>query len=195
MSSVFSTPVLTPCLRLLAKGALWLSGWRVEIKDPPPPPFVLIGAPHTSNWDFGLMMAALLITGHEARWLGKLSLFRPPFKGLMRWLGGVPVDREHHQNAVSTIAALVRQTPDFILCVAPEGTRRKVERWRTGFYFIALEARIPIVMVAIDAETRTLRLLGHYRPTGDAEHEIPEIQRCFKGFGGLRAENAFAIPD
>lgn len=195
MSSVFATPVLTPLLRGLLLGSLRLCGWRFRLEGAPPPPFVLIGAPHTSNWDFVLMLATLFKLGHDGYWLGKDGLFSPPFKGLLQWLGGIPVDRSKSSNSVAAIGALLRQNPTRVLFMAPEGTRSKVTRWRTGFYFIALEAGLPIVMATLDTKTREIKLLGQYHPTGDAEHEIPEIQRHFRGFRGLRAENAFVIPE
>jgi 1-acyl-sn-glycerol-3-phosphate acyltransferase len=195
MSNVFTTPFLTPFLRWLARAGLRLAGWRTHLTDAPEPPFVFIGAPHTSNWDFPLMLAAVLALEHDARWLGKDSLFRPPFGGLMRWLGGIPVDRSSPQNLVGSMAAFVKQNPDLILCVPPEGTRKKVGRWRTGFYYIALEAGIPIVMTVLDAEKRQIRILGHHTPAGDAEREIREIQGRYQGFRGLIPENSFELPD
>ena len=195
MSSVFSTPLLTPLLRVLAGAALKIAGWKISLRDVPAPPFILIGAPHTSNWDFPLMLCTVLHLGHEARWLGKTSLFTPPFGPLMRWLGGIPVNRDQSQNAVAVTAQALRQNPGLILCVAPEGTRRKVQRWRTGFYYIALAAEVPIVMLAIDADACEVCHLGQYRPTGDVEAEIPEIQRRYRGFGGIIPENAFELQD
>lgn len=195
MSNLFTTPVLTPLLRLAARGVLRLTGWQANVTQAPRPPYVFIGAPHTSNWDFPLMLAAVLLLGQDARWLGKDSLFKPPFGGLMRWLGGIPVDRSSPHNLVGRMAAVLKENPGMILCVPPEGTRKKVERWRTGFYYIALEAGIPIVMTVLDAETRQIRILGHHTPTGDAEREIREIQSKYRGFRGLIPENAFELPD
>lgn len=195
MSNVFTTPFLTPFLRRIARAGLHLAGWRTNLSEAPPPPFVFIGAPHTSNWDFPLMLAAVLALEHDARWLGKDSLFRPPFGGLMRWLGGIPVDRSSPHNLVGSMATFFKQNPDLILCVPPEGTRKKVGRWRTGFYYIALEAGIPIVMTVLDAEERQIRILGHHTPAGDAEREIREIQGRYRGFRGLIAKNAFELPD
>ena len=195
MSNVFTTPFLTPFLRRIARAGLHLAGWRTNLSEAPPPPFVFIGAPHTSNWDFPLMLAAVLALQHDARWLGKDSLFRPPFGGLMRWLGGIPVDRSSPHNLVGSMATFFKQNPGLILCVPPEGTRKKVGRWRTGFYYIALEAGIPIVMTVLDAEERQIRILGHHTPAGDAEREIREIQGRYRGFRGLIAKNAFELPD
>jgi 1-acyl-sn-glycerol-3-phosphate acyltransferase len=195
MSSIFATPVLTPALRLLAKTGLWLFGWKVEARDPMKAPFVLIGAPHTSNWDLVLLVAALLYLRLDARWLGKHTLFRFPYAGLMRWLGGMPVDRSKSHNRVADIVAAFAEDPELIVCLSPEGTRKKVDRWRSGFYHIAHGAGVPIMMTAIDVERKSLRLLGVYRPTGDIDREMAQIQRNYRGFQGLRPENACDFPD
>jgi 1-acyl-sn-glycerol-3-phosphate acyltransferase len=191
MSSVFTTPVLSPILRALARAGLRLSGWKVDIRERMAPPFVFIGAPHTSNWDFVLLIAALLELGLDARWMGKHTLFRFPFGRLMRWLGGIPVDRRAPHNLVADTVAAFAKDPNLIVCIPPEGTRSKVTRWRTGFYHIAHGAGVPILMTVIDAEQRRIGLLGLFRTTGDIDAELPQIQRCYRGFRGLRPENAF----
>lgn len=190
MSSVFTTPVLTPALRALAQVALRVCGWKVDTREQMAPPFVFIGAPHTSNWDFPLLLAAMLVLRLDAHWMGKHTLFRFPFGGLMRWLGGIPVNRSKAHNRVADIVAAFAQDPGLIVCIPPEGTRKKVDRWRTGFYRIAQGAGVPIVMTVIDAETKTLRSLGVFHPTGDIDHELPLIQRHYRDFRGLRPENA-----
>jgi 1-acyl-sn-glycerol-3-phosphate acyltransferase len=195
MSSVFNTPILTPLLRGLARCGLWACGWKIELQALPQPPFVFIGAPHTSNWDFVLMLATVLVLKLDTKWLGKHTLFKPPFTGLMRWLGGIPVDRSQPQNLVSQIAQCLAKAPNLILCIPPEGTRKKVTQWKTGFYYIALEAGVPIQLTVIDAVTKRVRLLGTYQPTGDVDREISEIQWYYRGFRGLIPENCFEISD
>lgn len=193
MASVFTTPVLTPLLRGVASLGLQLTGWKLDLSQMPKAPFVFIGAPHTSNWDFVLMLCAVLHLRLNTRWLGKDSLFRPPFRGLMLWLGGIPVDRSRPNNVVRRTAELFREYPDLAICIPPEGTRRKVSNWKTGFYFIALEAKVPVAMTVIDAENRCVRFLGLYHPTGNADREIIEIQRHYRGYKGLIPENAFEV--
>jgi 1-acyl-sn-glycerol-3-phosphate acyltransferase len=195
MSSVFNTPILTPLLRGLARCGLRACGWKIELQTLPRPPFVFIGAPHTSNWDFMLMLATVLALNLNAKWLGKDSLFKPPFIGLMHWLGGIPVDRTQPQNLVSQTAQCLVKEPNLILCIPPEGTRKKVDQWKTGFYYIALAAGVPIQLTVIDAEAKCIRLLGTYQPTGDADREIREIQRHYHGFRGLIPENSFEVPE
>lgn len=191
MSSVFTTPVLTPLLRGLAAGLLRMAGWKVIPADRMQAPFVFIGAPHTSNWDFLLLLGAMLMMRLDARWMGKHTLFRFPFGGLMRWLGGIPVDRTRAHNTVAQVVAAFARDPRLILCIPPEGTRKKVTRWKTGFYRIAHGAGVPIMLTVIDAESKTLRLLDVFHPSGDIDKDLPQIQRHYLGFRGLRPENAF----
>ncbi len=193
MPNIFSTPVLTPMIRVLAKGCLRLSGWKVEAGALISPPCVLIGAPHTSNWDLLLLLLALLDLRLDAFWLGKHTLFRFPYGCFMRWLGGLPVVRDKSLNQVTQTAQLLALHPDRILCLAPEGTRRKVAQWRSGFYHIAVQADVPIVMAVIDAKEKVLRVIGEFHPTGDIAHDLPRIQRHYLGFCGLRPENAMSI--
>lgn len=195
MSSIFTTPILTPALRTLARTGLRLFGWKVDARAPMHPPFVLIGAPHTSNWDLVLLVAAMLYLRLDARWMGKHTLFRFPFGGLMRWLGGLPIDRSKSNNRVADIVAMFGEDPGLIVCLSPEGTRKKVERWKTGFYRIAHGAGVPIMMTAVDVEHKSLCLLGVFQPTGDIERELGQIQRHYRGFQGLRPENACDFND
>lgn len=188
MSSVFTTPVITPVLRALARLLLRLSGWRVEPDARLRPPAVLIGAPHTSNWDFVLLLGAMLVLRLDIRWMGKHSLFRFPFAGLMRWLGGIPIDRRQAHNRVADMVAAFAEDPNLILCITPEGTRKKVERWKTGFYRIAEGAGVPVLLTVIDAERKSLRLLDLFQPSGDLDRDLPQIQRYYIDFRGLRPE-------
>ncbi|HEY0961352.1 MAG TPA: lysophospholipid acyltransferase family protein [Pseudomonadales bacterium] len=193
--SVFTTPVLTPILRGIARVLFRLCGWRAVPDARMRAPFVFIGAPHTSNWDFVLLLGAMLILKLDIRWMGKHTLFRFPFGGVMRWLGGIPVNRSRAHNRVADIVAEFARDPDLIVCIPPEGTRKKVERWKTGFYRIAHGAGVPIMMTVIDAEQRLMRLIDVFHPTGDIDRDMPLIQQHYLGFRGLRPEHAFEFPD
>lgn len=167
------------------------SGWKIEgglpvgIKK-----MIIIVAPHSTNWDFfvGLMVRGSM--GFRANFLGKDALFKFPFGWIFRALGGVPVNRRINQNMVSQVVEQVSTMDSFILALAPEGTRSKVTKWRTGFYFIALEAGIPIVMCQLDWQHKTVRFLKElYYPTGNIEKDLPEIQSYFveiKGYSDLK---------
>ncbi len=188
--TVFATPVLTPLLRVMAMGILALMRWRAVGEPIANQRFVLIGAPHTSNWDFPIMLMVVLKLRLRVHWLGKKSLFRFPFGALMRWLGGIPIDRSRRSNTVEQIAALYRQHDELVVLIPPEGTRSRVERWKTGFYHIANQASIPILMGYLDASRREAGLADFFQPTGNADKDIAEIREFYADKRGIRPENA-----
>ena len=129
-----------------------LFGWKVTGTFPPElKKFVVTVGPHTSNWDFVVGVAARSILRlQRARFLGKSQLFRPPFGWLFRALGGYPVDRDKSHDMVEQVAGMISASDEFIRAIAPEGTRKKVDKLRTGFYYIAVKAQIPIIPVGFD---------------------------------------------
>jgi len=189
-TTVFSTPVITPILRLLASAMLALSGWKAVGSLTSNRRFVLIGAPHTSNWDFPLMLAVVLKLRLKVFWMGKHTLFPFPFGGLMKWLGGIPIDRSRAHNVVQQTVAQYQQHPDLIVLVPPEGTRAKVERWKTGFYHIACQANVPILMGYVDAGKKEAGLADFFFPTGDLDSDIEKIRGFYADKQGINPENA-----
>ena len=189
-TTVFSTPVLTPLLRLLAIFILKVMGWTAVGKEIANPKLVLIGAPHTSNWDFPLMLLVVLKLRLKVFWMGKKELFRFPFGWLMRWLGGIPIDRSKPHNVVDQITEEYVRQPELVVLIPPEGTRSKVERWKTGFYHIARNANIPILMGYVDAPKKEAGLADFFSPTGDLEKDMQEIRKFYSDKGGLKPENA-----
>jgi 1-acyl-sn-glycerol-3-phosphate acyltransferase len=171
-----------------------IRGWRVEGEIPDIPRMVLIVAPHTSNWDFltGLWVKLALRMG--ARFVGKHTLFRWPLGIFMRWLGGVPVDRSAAAGFVEETARVVRESERMTLVVAPEGTRRLTDRWKSGFYRIAVAAGVPILLVAFDYPRKVVSFGPLFEPTGDYEKDLPEIQSHFEARMALRPEN-YGGPD
>lgn len=138
--------------------AIWLLrlvGWRPVGTRPEGDQFVLIAAPHTSNWDLPLMLAFGWAFELDVRWLGKKSLFDGPAGWFYRWTGGLPVDRSHSTNLVDQAAAMFREHDKLTLVVAPEGTRRRAEHWKSGFYWIARKASVPVLPSYLDYATRT----------------------------------------
>lgn len=188
--TVFNTPVLTPLLRILASGILKLIGWKSAGSPPDCRKFVLIGAPHTSNWDFPIMLLAVLKLRLRLHWMGKDSLFTFPFGYLMRWLGGIPIDRSRSNNTVDQIVRLYREQPELIVLVPPEGTRKRVKQWKTGFYHIANNADVPILMGYLDAARKEAGLADFFEPSGDIDKDMVEIRRFYAGKTGIRPENA-----
>ena len=189
-TTVFSTPILTPLLRALAIVILKLMGWTAIGKEIPNPKVVLIGAPHTSNWDFPLMLLVVLKLRLRVFWMGKNTLFRFPFGGLMRWLGGIPIDRSKPNNVVQQITDEYARQSELVVLIPPEGTRSKVERWKTGFYHIANNAGVPILLGYVDAPKKEAGLADFFTPTGDVEKDMREIQAFYASKGGLKPENA-----
>ena len=157
--------------RLLVAWYDW-SGWRPSGKFPPDRKFVLMGASHTSNWDFLVFLGTVKAMGRLVRFIGKHSLFRWPMGGFMRALGGVPVDRSSPQDLVSQIVAQFDSHDDFVLVIAPEGTRSATSRWRTGFYQIALKAGVPIVCAGPDYPSKRGVIGPTIHPTGDMEADL-----------------------
>jgi 1-acyl-sn-glycerol-3-phosphate acyltransferase len=189
-------PTLAPSLprkggalsRAVGRAALRLLGWRVEGAFPDVPRFVLIGAPHTSNWDGVVALAAARAIGLEVHILAKRQLFRPPLGPLLRALGGVPVDRDAPGGVVEAAAEQLRTRERFILAIAPEGTRKKVEAWKTGFHRIAVAAGVPVVALAFDWEHRRIGPIGTVVPTGDVEADLAALRALYAGVRGRRPE-------
>lgn len=188
--TIFTTPGINTLFRGLSLAFLKLAGWRIEGALPSEArKSVLIAAPHTSNWDlpYTLMVAfALRLTPY---WMGKHSLFKAPFGGLMRWLGGIPVDRNQANNLVEASAQAIREANGPLqLIVPPEGTRSKTRYWKTGFYYIAQSAQVPIVMAFMDYGRKRSGLGPVFVPTGDAAADLAAIQAFYKPFKGKNAD-------
>lgn len=198
MSPSLDQIAIHPALRH-ARGWFWrsfgrlylrLSGWRIEGSFPESPQCVTIVAPHTSNWDFPLGVAIVFALELRASWLGKHAMFRAPFKGFLRWLGGIPVDRRASQGVVGACVKAFEATPALFLALAPEGTRKGVSQWRTGFYHIAAAAAVPIFPVAFDFRDHVVHLMPVFHPSGNLEADLPRIQALFEGIHGLRERPA-----
>lgn len=187
--TVFTTPVVNALFRGLANACLRLSGWRVVGELPKDTPkYVLIGAPHTSNWDFLLMLLAVLHKRMDVHWMGKDGLFRGPMGPVMRWLGGIAIDRSQPNGLVGQMVEVYRQADSMIVTIPPEGTRKKVERWKTGFYWIAHEAGVPIVLGYADFGKKEVGFGPLFHTTGDIGHDMPRIQDFYKDKRGKYPE-------
>jgi len=169
-----------------------LSGWRFEGALPDVPKFVMIIAPHTSNWDFVVGLWAYFSLSFRASWLGKHTIFRWPLGPFMRWLGGVPVERSVSRDRVSETVHAFESSEQLLLILAPEGTRKYVAEWKTGFYHVANNAHVPIVPVAFDFEHHVIRLFDAFYTTGNAESDIDRLQDLYRGIKGKHPEN-FAL--
>ena len=163
-------------------------GWQMVGRFPDIDRCVIAVAPHTSWVDFPLGLIIRSMLGIEINYVGKKSLFKPPFGWFFRWTGGAPVDRGHRSDTVQAVAQIFRERKVFRLALAPEGTRKKVDRWRSGFYYIALEAGVPIVLVAFDFGKKQLKIGEPRMPSGDFEADYATFQKFFEGVKGYKPE-------
>jgi 1-acyl-sn-glycerol-3-phosphate acyltransferase len=168
----------------IARSVLRLTGWRTRVISPHTSRYVLIGAPHTSNWDFVIMLLLMAAEGIPIRWMGKDSLFRWPMGVFWRSLGAIPVNRRERTNLVDQVAAIFDESDELIIGLSPEGTRNKASSWRTGFYYIALKAKVPVVMAYIDYENKVCGLGPSLRPTGDIQGDFMIIRDFYSGIVG-----------
>ena len=168
----------------IARMILRLSGWRTHVISPHTSSYVLIGAPHTSNWDFILTLALMTIERIPIRIMGKDSLFRWPMGVFMRAIGAIPVNRRESTSLVDQIAAKFDEHNDLVIGISPEGTRKKTSRWRTGFYYIALKARVPIVMAYLDYKNKVVGLGPSIKPSGDIQADFSKIKDFYAGISG-----------
>jgi 1-acyl-sn-glycerol-3-phosphate acyltransferase len=164
----------------LAQFAFRVSGWRIEGHFPDRPKFVVIVAPHTSNWDFFVGLMAMFGLGLRGRFLGKHTLFRWPLGYFMRWLGGLPVIRTSSHNVVQQTVQHFADAERMVLALSPEGTRKKLPAWRTGFYWVAQGAQVPIVPVSFDYTARCITIYDAVMPTGDVERDLRVLQAHFR---------------
>jgi 1-acyl-sn-glycerol-3-phosphate acyltransferase len=182
--------MLRPLYLLLFK----LLGWRIEGTFPAHlKKYVVAVAPHTSNWDFVVGVAARSILRiQRARYLGKSQLFKPPFGWFFRALGGYPVDRTKSQDTVEQVATYINSQDEFILAIAPEGTRKKVGKLRTGFYYIAKRANIPIIPVGFDFARKRVVIGNPLYPGNDTEKDLSVLLTFYKGITGKNPEQGLS---
>jgi len=152
---------------------------------------VIVVVPHTSWWDFLLGLLVRRVWQVEINYIGKKSLFNPPFGWFFRWTGGAPVDRSSSNDTVLSIAKLFEERNIFRLSLSPEGTRKKVTTWKTGFYYIAKTANVPIVLVAFDYGKKQIKVSNPLQPTADKEKDFQLYTSFFKDVKGKIPENSF----
>ncbi len=167
-------------------------GWHIKgSMDADVKKCVIIVAPHTSWVDFVIGVMARGTIGLEMNFVAKKELFRFPFGAYFRWMGGTPLNRQKNENKVDAIAAIFKEKETFRLAIAPEGTRKKVEQWKTGFYYIALKADVPVVAVAFDYGRKELKLAEPYHLTGDKDFDFNNLEKHYKGVTGYVKEYSY----
>ncbi len=166
-------------------------GWKLVGSFPKLDKCVFIVVPHTSWVDFFLGLLIRKVFNEEINYIGKASLFKPPLGWFFRWTGGAPIDRSKNSDTVKATAKLFTERKIFRLALSPEGTRKKVNTWKTGFYFIAKEAKVPIVLVAFDFGKKQIKLSEPQWPTSNKEADFETYRSFFKGVVGRIPENSF----
>ena len=189
--TIFNTPIISLILRSLSNVIMRLFGWRVEGTLPDLPKYILVGAPHTSNWDFLLFLGAIFHLKANVKFMGKAELFRNPFGWFFYWCGGIPVDRKKSQGLVEQMVDACNRSDKFILTIAPEGTRYKVSEWKMGFYHIAKNTGIPIVMAIVDGKRKSLRVGQVYQLTENMDTDIKTIKGFFAGMTGINPRTKY----
>jgi 1-acyl-sn-glycerol-3-phosphate acyltransferase len=178
--TIFDIPILRNVLQVLAIIVLWIFGWRRAGRVPDAPKFVTIAAPHTSNWDLPVGLAIILAFKVKIYWLGKEPIFKWPFAGFFKWLGGIPVNRLRSGDVVAQTVQAFNEQERMIMVVAPEGTRKKAKHWKTGFYYIAMGANVPLVMGFIDYVRKEGGFGPMLMPTGNIEADMEKIRAFYQ---------------
>jgi 1-acyl-sn-glycerol-3-phosphate acyltransferase len=188
--TIFDTPLIDSVMRAGSLAFMKLAGWRVEGELPASArKCVLIAAPHTSNWDLPYTLMAAFVLRLNPYWMGKASIFKPPFGAVMRWLGGIAVDREQSSNLVAASAAALQAADGPVqLIVPPQGTRSQVAQWKTGFYYIAQMAGLPILLAYIDYPNKRVGIGPLFQPSGDVERDMAEIKAFYAPMRGKQGE-------
>ena len=180
-------------LRLLSNIILKNMGWKIIGRSEFPDKCIIIAAPHTSNWDFIIARCYGYVVDLSVNYLAKKELFIPFIGFILKINGAIPVDRISANNLVNTIALKFKQNKRFILGLSPEGTRSRVEKWKTGFYYMAIKSEVPILFLKIDYKIKEIGVFNEFYPTGDFEKDMMFIQNEFSYFTGKIPENYNSI--
>ena len=191
-TTIFDTPLVNTLMRALSGAVLRLLGWRTEgltaAQVAAYPKYVLIAAPHTSNWDFPFTLMVCFVLRLRVYWMGKTSLFTWPLGWLSRWLGGIAIDRGASKNTVQNTIDTFAAHERLAVIVAPEGTRGKVTHWKSGFYHIAHGAGVPIALAYLDFKHKSGGIGRMFHTTGDIANDMAEIQQFYSGVTGKNSE-------
>ncbi|RWU08946.1 acyltransferase [Pseudidiomarina gelatinasegens] len=171
-------------------GLLLLGGWKVEGDLPQVRKAIIPVAPHTSNWDFFIGVFAMLALGLNLSFLGKHTIFRFPVNSLLRWLGGIPVDRRAASGVVEQMVAQFQQREHLILALSPEGTRKKVAEWKKGFLHIAQSAKVPVVPIALDFSRKVIEITPALMIRGEIDAELLRVKAALAHAVGKHPEHA-----
>ena len=180
-----SHPIL---LQKIGKFFLTITGWKFKGDIPRSDRIILVAGPHTSNWDFLLALAFIFGLNLNVFWIGKHTLFKNGFSKIMRKLGGIPVDRASPELLMNEVSHIVKRQQGVIIAISPEGTRKKVERLKTGFLRIAKTTNSQILLAGIDFESKLIHLGKLFQPSGNTESDLLNVHNYFRQFKGKRPE-------
>ncbi len=176
-------------ISLIARLIFKILGWKIVGEFPPEKKYVIIAVPHTSNWDFPLGLTTRMAKKVRVHYVGKDSLFKGPFGFIFYWLGGYPVDRSKNTGFVDSIVKLYGEVDELRLNIAPEGTRKKAEKWKSGFWHIAKQANVPIMPIGLDYGNKEVKLMDLFHPGESYESDLPKLLELFKGIKGKIPEH------
>jgi len=176
-------------LKIISRIILIIIGWRVDVTLPEEKKLVMIGAPHTTNWDLPIGLLCFWSVSVRLTWVGKKQLFIWPLGTLLRAFGGIPVDRSVNTGFIEQIADQFDAREEMIFGLTPEGTRSKSTYWKTGFYYIALKAKVPICLAYVDYPGRTIGFGKIIKPTGDIDKDFEIIKTFYQEKKGKHPEN------
>lgn len=182
--SIIAHPVLRPVFEMIGRLGLFVLGWKTRGQVPDLKKFVLVCAPHTSNWDFVFFLLMIFKFRIPVHWMGKNTMFTPPFRSLLHRLGGISIDRSRSANTVSQIARAFHQSDRLIIALAPSGTRSRDARWKTGFYHIAREACVPIVCGYVDYKRKTGGIGPALLPDTDIQKDMEQLLTFYRDKSG-----------
>ena len=163
----------------LALLTLHLLGWELIGQRPTCKKYVMVGAPHTSNWDFIYFYLGALAFNIRIAFMIKNSAFKGPLGPILRWMGGIPIDRNKRNNVVGQMVQAFEQREELALLIPPSGTRHRTEYWKSGFYYIALGAKVPLVLAIMDFAKREVGIQRVYEPVGDIKHDMDVIRSVY----------------
>ena len=163
----------------LADTLLKMTGWQVVGEFPTIPKYVIVGAPHTSNWDFPFTMMLMYSSGVRFNWVAKASLFKPPFGEMFKRMGGIPVWRDRKMNFTQQIVEAYHKAERMVVAISPEGTRSLTSHWKTGFYYMALGAKVPILMAFIDYSRKQVGTGPLLYPSGDIRADFETLREFY----------------
>ncbi len=185
--TIFTTPVINTIFRWVFRIGMKLSGWKIDrTKKPDIKKAIIIAVPHTSNWDFLIMLAMAFELDYDLHWIGKASLFRGFGGVIARWFGGIPVDRNKRSNFVEQVAERFHQSDSLFVVIAPEGTRSSVKQWKSGFYHMAHLGGADIILAYVDGPSKTCGVKAQaFKPTGNYELDQQAMLIFYDQFTGI----------